>query len=801
MASGTTSTVYAAQLPQTTPGKPLVNYIQLATETQPDYCNDGRQDTPAEEVMGQQAQSTEGRTVRMDATTPFSYDIIQDDNLSSSLPTTGKWLFGREAFREWKDGGPSNFLWVTGKAGSGKSHLAAHTIQHLRESCLGRDALILRGHDKPTALAYCYCSPNMNTKTSSSGTVPVISTLLGSILRQLYAQLPRDRHVEAIRKRYMESRFDGIRTDEIMDGIRSAVHNFTRAYIIVDGLDECSGLRGDDIENLCQFLGSLAEKELISPTQIHVFSRAGCPAISDIPLDAVEISVDDGSNANDIKAFIEDKTVGLAKKPSALQHIRNRLLYGADGVFLWVSLSIKIIEMETSDRTKMTAAQRMSQGVDQLYLMILQRILAQPTSRRELALKTLLWAAYSQEPLSKTETIHALSFQPGMVELDNDDLIDEKLVLSSCYGLVDVKDDQFQLLHFSLAEFLKSDAAMDAIHSNRPRGKEEEADAVLATLCMGYLLLDEFKRGSVDNPEDLEDLAERYPLLPHAARHWGTYLRHSQSPKNIELACQILLSSSSRNFVIQALHFYNTLGHHHATFKRPESVQVLHVLAAFGLQDLLSWFPEAATQIDIPDEFSWYPIDYAMAQGHETMSKWLLSRGRISKPEPPSGSSIDTHKETTTQPLSRRINLVVEAAKHKWADMMSSAVVAGFDDDDDVLFPRHSRRDHIRPREVLDADWHEAASSGDMDTAEVLIKSGADPNIRDRLGVTPLMMAARWSGISMVKQLLDCGADINMQTYDGATALHSLGIPSREQSRYRDDLPSLRPRCRHGETE
>ncbi|KAK8102157.1 hypothetical protein PG984_015303 [Apiospora sp. TS-2023a] len=704
-----------------------------------------------------------------------TYDYIQNDKLINSLPSTGRWLFDRESFREWKDGGLSNLLWITGKAGSGKSHLAAHTIHNLRESCRTRDPLLPGDQNNELqAIAFVYfSSANMNAKTYSGASVPVMSTLLDSILIQLYAQLPKYKRVEGFRKHHMDSRFDDLQTADIMDGIRSVVRDFTRAYIVVDGLDECSGLPGNDFENMCQFLGSLAIKELANSARVIIFSRPGYPAIRDALLDAVEIQVDDGSNASDIKAFIEEKTVGLAKKPSVLQQNRDWLLYGADGVFLWVSLSIKIIEMETSDRTKLAAAQHMPRGLKQLYIVTLRRILSQPTSRRELALKALLWVTYSQEPLSKKELVHALSLQSGVAELDSDDLVDEKMITSSCGGLLVESQGRYDLLHSSFAEFLKSDAATDVIYANHPRGEEEEPDAILASLCMSYLLLDEFKPGPVDSPEELEHLTERYPLLPHAAKHWGTYLRRSLSPKNIDLACQLLRSLRSRNFAIQALQFYNTHEHSQARFGRPESVQVLHVLSAFGLEDLLCWFPEAITQIDMPDDFSWYPIDYAIDQGHEDMSKWLQSRGRIEKPKPASESSVNTQEGPTSQPLSRHMHLVVEAAKHKWADMMSSAVVAGFDDDDDILFARHSRGDH-RLSGALDADWHKVASSGDMETAEALIKSGADPNTRDRFGVTPLMMAARWSNMSMVKRLLACGADVNMQTYDGETALHFL---------------------------
>lgn len=679
----------------------------------------------------------------------------------NSLPGTGTWLFDRQFFRDWKDRGPSNLLCITGKAGSGKSHLSAHTIHNLRESCRTRDPLLPGDQSiKSQAIAFVYCSPNINARRYSGGSVPFVSTLLGSILRQLYVQVPKDRNSGAIWKRYMESRHDGLRRSELKQGIRSLVGILTRTYIVVDGLDEYSGLSGDDLEDLCQFLKSLSENELDGSARVVIFSRPGHPALDDAFRDAVEIQVDDGSNVNDIRKFVERRTVGLANSPSALQKIQESLLYGADGVFLWVSLSIKIIEMETSDRTKVAAAQDMERGLEQLYKAMMQSILAQPTSRRDLAFKALLWVTYCQEPLSKKEMIHALSFHLGMAVLDSDDLIDEKIILSSCFGLLDETKDQFQLLHLSLAEFLRSDAATNIIDADHPRGKEDEPDAVLASLCMSYLLMDEFKKGPVNTPKDLEHLAENYPLLPHAAKHWGTYLQRSQSAKNIDLACQILRSSRSKNFVMQALRFYNTLEHRQTRFKRPESVQVLHIIAAFGLEDLLDWFPEAVTQIDMPDGFSWYPIDYAIVQGHEAMSKWLLSRGRILKPKSAFERSANTHEETT-QPLSRPISHIVGAAKSMWGNIKSSVVVAGFDNKD-------------KPSEALDADWHKAASSGDMEIAEELTKLGSDPNIRDRFGVTPLMMAARWSGISMVKRLLAYGADVNMQTYDGVTALHFL---------------------------
>ncbi|KAK6839219.1 hypothetical protein PG987_005085 [Apiospora arundinis] len=678
----------------------------------------------------------------------ISFDHIQDDKHSNSLSTTGGWLFDHEAFRSWKNGGPSNLLWITGKAGSGKSHLAAHIIHNIRESCRGYGTPLTDDQGgKDHALAFVYCSSKTNTSKLSAD-VPAISTLLGSILRQLYAQLPKDKNVEAIRGRYKESKYDHLRRAEIKDSIRSIFREFPRAYIVVDGLDECSGLPGDDFKDLCQFFGSLTTKDLADSARIVIFSRPGHATISSALSPAIEIQVDDGSNINDIKTFVNERTVDLAKNPLMLQQIQKALLDEADGVFLWVSLTIKIIEMEVSDKAKMAAAKNTWRGLAELYSEMLQRILAQPSSRRDLGLKALLWVANSQEPLTKKELVHALSFKPGMEALDSDDIIDESIILSSCADLLVEKHDQYELVHFSLSEFLRSDVALEVMHSNHPRGKDDEPHALLASTCMSYLLLDKFKEGPVETKAGFEDLIGSYPLLRHAALHWGTYLRLSMSPKNTNFARDILQNLKARNLAMQALDFYSKRGHNN-TFPWPGSVHILHVIAIFGLEEFIEYVPEAVSQIDLPDGFSWYPIDYAVIKKQESMARWLLCHGGTLEPKP-IGCMVNDND----------FGLVSEAAYNGWVDVVSDLIAAGADKD---------KRDGD-----FETAWHQAAYYGYMDIADILAKSGADPNLRDRHGQTPLMMAAASSDTKMLKRLLDCGADVNLQDNDGDTALHSL---------------------------
>lgn len=66
---------------------------------------------------------------------------------------------------------------------------------------------------------------------------------------------------------------------------------------------------------------------------------------------------------------------------------------------------------------------------------------------------------------------------------------------------------------------------------------------------------------------------------------------------------------------------------------------------------------------------------------------------------------------------------------------------------------------------------HLAVREGHQDIAELLIKNGAEVDVRDHNDYTPLHNAA-WNGnLEMVKLLLDAGANITARSYSGSTPL------------------------------
>jgi ankyrin repeat protein len=61
--------------------------------------------------------------------------------------------------------------------------------------------------------------------------------------------------------------------------------------------------------------------------------------------------------------------------------------------------------------------------------------------------------------------------------------------------------------------------------------------------------------------------------------------------------------------------------------------------------------------------------------------------------------------------------------------------------------------------------------ANNVETAEILLKHGANPNAKDRFGLTPLMVASAENRIEVVKILVNSGADVNQKDNNEKTAL------------------------------
>ena len=72
---------------------------------------------------------------------------------------------------------------------------------------------------------------------------------------------------------------------------------------------------------------------------------------------------------------------------------------------------------------------------------------------------------------------------------------------------------------------------------------------------------------------------------------------------------------------------------------------------------------------------------------------------------------------------------------------------------------------------TFNMDIFEASKSGNLEVVKVLLKSGADVNVKDNWGWTPLMWECSYGHLEVVKFLLKNGADVNVKSNYGSTPL------------------------------
>jgi len=79
-------------------------------------------------------------------------------------------------------------------------------------------------------------------------------------------------------------------------------------------------------------------------------------------------------------------------------------------------------------------------------------------------------------------------------------------------------------------------------------------------------------------------------------------------------------------------------------------------------------------------------------------------------------------------------------------------------------------------------DIHTATIMGDLEAINQHIKAGSDLNIKEpTVGSTPLITAAVFGKTKVAIALIEAGADVNYQNYEGSTALHSAAFLCRTE--------------------
>ncbi|KAL7791860.1 ankyrin repeat-containing domain protein [Trichoderma ceciliae] len=616
--------------------------------------------------------------------TMVDYAPQQSDFIARREEGTGEWLIKSDEFQQWLKQS-NQTLFCPGMPGAGKTIITSFVIHYLYD---------LFRHDSTIGIAYLYCNFRQQHEQKSTD-------LILSLLKQLVQGQPVV--PQSVRNLYIVHKLGRTRPslNEILTALYSVATTYSRIFLVVDALDECS------IEGRRKFLSEVFN--LQAKTGVNFFATSRF--IQEIEKEfkrslSLEIRACDA----DVQKYLDSKLQNfrsLVTKSITLQEeIKTRITKAVDGMFLLAQLYIDSLVYKTTRKEIRLALEELelkfihpnddkrSRALDRAYTQAMERINCQATELRELAKLVLSWITCAKRALTSTELQHAIAVEEGDLELDLENITEIEDMIFVCAGLVviDEESDIIRLVHYTTQEYF--DRTWESWFPN--------VHADITIRCVTYLSFNNFKNGYCQTDVEFQRRIKSHIFYDYAARNWGYHARMSSSTEDMSRLILNFLESEnkaagSNQAIMASDDTYRHYGYRLDYIPGPTTA--LHLAAYFGLEESVSALLNKTKNINPRIQDGNTPLHWAAENGHESVVKLLLDKG--------ADPNVQGYMEET--PL------------------------------------------------------HNAVEKGHEAVMRLLLENGADPNNRYDGGSTPLHRAA-WKGHeAAVNLLLDKGANMNIE--------------------------------------
>ena len=642
----------------------------------------------------------------------------------------------------------SDFMWISGAPGKGKTMLSIFLTQEL-------DA-VKQASDGEADAIYFFCSNQYRSRNSAAA---VLKSLISQIIWDhptLVKHLMFSASMAPSRRGTAKTNIVSRGTPEksymnleSLDSLWLIFRNIVldpempKLYCLIDGLDEC------DSESSIFLAKKFLEFSNTDhgPLKLTIVSRPDVSLLRKLPT----IELNDEQVTNDIEKFISSKVDELSHvdgfNEKFRDDVRKELLQRSERTFLWIGFVMNDILLKKNCTEILDALEHLQPGLNPIYSRMLSRIDEQHHDRVS---RILRWVTMAERSLTLEELAKVVGVQ-SRPQIPKEQAMRDYVAL--CGLFLEVRGQEVALVHKSAKDYLLREQPDDDLTLEKFRIGTEDAHYELARFCFGRVQNSHLQhpppRVGYDAPSHGDS------VLQYAILNWAYDAKESAGNADK------LFHSESPFFKEKSILRQNWAGAyaHETGEKGFKLASLLHLAAYFGI---VPWIDRllpkgdkvCAKRLSEKDQEDRFPLHVATLRGHSQAVELMLERG----------AEVDTKMTRKQTPL-------MLAASNGHVDTIGVLLryQANVDSSDADLFTPLMR----------------AAFQGKIESVEALISEGANREAKDFWGQTALVQTSGWGKgdpESIVRVLLKARADPNSKDNLGNVALsESVTLRAQEE--------------------
>lgn len=326
--------------------------------------------------------------------------------------------------------------------------------------------------------------------------------------------------------------------------------------------------------------------------------------------------------------------------------LERTILEQAEGVFLWVSLSLDALKRsrQRGDPFHRTFEyiRKLPASLDHFYARSLASI---PEEDRSLALRVFQLLCFARRPVTSREIRHALQLD---FPLNSGATLKNPSHHASIFssGLVEVKgvpwkDGIVKFVHFTAEDFLK-DRGLQLLSPSLSASAEGISHSHLLEVCLDYLALPEVRDYPYQSLYDAlmydnraPDILEHLPFLEYATEYWT---EHAVLSEASGIPQRRLIRWSEEPYGDRILsNWYMVSRMIHGPSSVPEwpktPMKMSSIAASLGLRSVIEALLIDGASLNTSDEEGTTPFHYAVKWGQKTIVELLLEHGSSVEPD------------------------------------------------------------------------------------------------------------------------------------------------------------------------